>query len=48
LTAPNARARRPKDRAWAFLLPAYAAIGLIVGVPTVYSLYLSFHQWKLR
>jgi multiple sugar transport system permease protein len=43
----NARARRPKDRAWAFLLPAYLAIALIVGVPTVYSLYLSFHQWKL-
>jgi multiple sugar transport system permease protein len=43
----NARARRPKDRAWAFLLPAYLVIGLIVGIPTVYSLYLSFHQWKL-
>jgi multiple sugar transport system permease protein len=47
VTTTNAHARRPKDRAWAFLLPAYAAIGLIVGVPTVYSLYLSFHQWKL-
>lgn len=44
---PRVRARRPKDRAWAFLLPAYAAIALIVGVPTIYSLYLSFHQWKL-
>ena len=47
MTTTNAHARRPKDRAWAFLLPAYAAIGLIVGVPTVYSLYLSFHQLKL-
>lgn len=45
--SPNVHGRRPKDRAWAFLLPAYAAIGLIVGVPTIYSLYLSFHQWKL-
>ena len=43
----NARARRPRDRAWAFLLPAYAAIFLIVGFPTLYSLYLSFHQWKM-
>lgn len=47
MTTTNAHARRPKDRAWAFLLPAYAAISLIVGVPTIYSLYLSFHQWKL-
>lgn len=47
MNTTNVHARRPKDRAWAFLLPAYAAIGLIVGVPTVYSLYLSFHQWKL-
>ena len=32
---------------WAFLLPAYAAIVAVVGIPVVYSLYLSFHQWKL-
>ncbi len=43
----NARARGPRDRAWAFLLPAYGAIIAVVGIPTVYSLYLSFHQWKL-
>jgi multiple sugar transport system permease protein len=43
----SARARGPRDRAWAFLLPAYGAILLVVGIPTVYSLYLSFHQWKL-
>jgi multiple sugar transport system permease protein len=43
----NAHVRRPRDRAWAFLLPAYAGIFLIVGFPTLYSLYLSFHQWKM-
>jgi len=43
----NARARGPRDRGWAFLLPAYGAIIAVVGIPTVYSLYLSFHQWKL-
>ena len=47
MTTKAAHARRPKDRAWAFLLPAYLTIALIVGIPTVYSLYLSFHQWKL-
>ena len=47
MTTRTAHARRPKDRAWAFLLPAYLTIALIVGIPTVYSLYLSFHQWKL-
>jgi len=47
VTTRTAHARRPKDRAWAFLLPAYLTIALIVGIPTVYSLYLSFHQWKL-
>jgi multiple sugar transport system permease protein len=47
LRGRNARARGPRDRAWAFLLPAYGAILAIVGIPTIYSLYLSFHQWKL-
>ena len=42
-----ARIRGPRDRTWAFLLPAYGAILAVVGVPVVYSLYLSFHQWKL-
>ena len=41
------RSRGPRDRAWVFLLPAYGAILAVVGVPVVYSLYLSFHQWKL-
>ena len=45
--ARSARARGPRDRAWAFLLPAYGAIIAVVGIPTLYSLYLSFHQWKL-
>jgi multiple sugar transport system permease protein len=43
----NARARGRGDRAWAFLLPAYGAILAVVGIPVVYSLYLSFHQWKM-
>jgi multiple sugar transport system permease protein len=43
----NVRARGPRDRAWTFLLPAYGAITAVVGIPTVYSLYLSFHQWKI-
>jgi multiple sugar transport system permease protein len=43
----NARARGPRDRAWAFLLPAYGAIVAVVGIPTAYSLYLSFHEWKI-
>jgi multiple sugar transport system permease protein len=42
-----ARIRGPRDRTWAFLLPAYGAILAVVGVPVVYSLYLSFHEWKL-
>ncbi len=42
-----ARVRGPRDRTWAFLLPAYGAILAVVGVPVVYSLYLSFHQWKI-
>jgi len=29
------------------LIPAYGAILAVVGIPVVYSLYLSFHQWKL-
>jgi multiple sugar transport system permease protein len=45
--ARSARVRGPRDPAWAFLLPAYAAIIAVVGIPTLYSLYLSFHQWKL-
>jgi multiple sugar transport system permease protein len=28
-------------------LPAYGAILAVVGIPVLYSLYLSFHQWKL-
>jgi multiple sugar transport system permease protein len=28
-------------------LPAYGAILAVVGIPVAYSLYLSFHQWKL-
>ena len=28
-------------------MPAYGAILAVVGIPVVYSLYLSFHQWKL-
>ena len=43
----DAHARGPRDRAWAFLLPAYGAILAVVGIPVVYSLYLSFHQWKM-
>jgi multiple sugar transport system permease protein len=43
----NARAHGPKDRTWVFLLPAYGAILAVVGIPVVYSLYLSFHQWKM-
>jgi multiple sugar transport system permease protein len=43
----GARSRGPRDRAWAFLLPAYGAIIAVVGIPVLYSLYLSFHQWKL-
>ena len=43
----NARAHGPRDRTWAFLLPAYGAILAVVGIPVVYSLYLSFHQWKM-
>lgn len=43
----NARARGPRDRTWAFLLPAYGAILAVVGVPIAYSIYLSFHQWKM-
>ncbi len=43
----TARIRGPRDRTWAFLLPAYGAILAVVGIPVVYSLYLSFHQWKL-
>jgi multiple sugar transport system permease protein len=43
----HARARGPRDRTWAFLLPAYGAIVAVVGIPVVYSLWLSFHQWKL-
>ena len=46
-TGTLARARGPRDRTWAFLLPAYGAILAVVGIPVVYSLYLSFHQWKL-
>ncbi len=42
-----ARVRGPRDRTWAFLLPAYGAILAVVGVPVVYSLSLSFHQWKI-
>lgn len=42
-----ARVRGPRDRTWAFLLPAYGAILAVVGIPVAYSLYLSFHQWKL-
>ncbi len=41
------RVRGPRDRTWAFLVPAYGAILAVVGIPVVYSLYLSFHQWKL-
>jgi multiple sugar transport system permease protein len=44
---PAARVRGPRDRTWAFVLPAYGAILAVVGIPVVYSLYLSFHQWKL-
>jgi multiple sugar transport system permease protein len=43
----RARVRGPRDRTWAFLLPAYGAILAVVGIPVAYSLYLSFHQWKL-
>jgi len=39
--------RGPRDRTWAFLLPAYGAILAVVGIPVAYSLYLSFHRWKL-
>ncbi len=46
-TGAPASPRRRKDLGWRFLLPAYAAVALIVGVPTIYSLYLSFHKWKL-
>jgi multiple sugar transport system permease protein len=46
-SVPTARVRGPRDRTWAFLLPAYGAILAVVGIPVVYSLYLSFHQWKL-
>jgi multiple sugar transport system permease protein len=28
-------------------VPAYGAILAVVGIPVAYSLYLSFHQWKL-
>ena len=42
-----ARMRGPRDRTWAFLLPAYGAILAVVGIPVAYSLYLSFHKWKL-
>ncbi len=44
---PRARVRGPRDRTWAFLVPAYGAILAVVGIPVAYSLYLSFHQWKL-
>jgi len=43
----GARVRGPRDRTWAFLVPAYGAILAVVGIPVAYSLYLSFHQWKL-
>jgi len=43
----NARAHGPRDRTWAFLIPAYGAILAVVGIPVAYSLYLSFHQWKM-
>ena len=43
----NARVRGPRDRTWAFLLPAYGAILAVVGIPIGYSFWLSFHQWKL-
>ncbi len=43
----NAHARGPRDRTWAFLLPAYGAILAVVGIPVLYSLYLSFHDWRL-
>ena len=46
-TASRTRVRGPRDRTWAFLVPAYGAILAVVGIPVVYSLYLSFHQWKL-
>ena len=46
-TGRLARVRGPRDRTWAFLVPAYCAILAVVGIPVVYSLYLSFHQWKL-
>jgi multiple sugar transport system permease protein len=41
------RLRGPRDRTWAFLLPAYGAILAVVGIPVAYSFYLSFHRWKL-
>lgn len=44
---PRARVRGPRDRTWTFLVPAYGAILAVVGIPVAYSLYLSFHQWKL-
>jgi multiple sugar transport system permease protein len=37
----------PRDRTWAFLLPAYGVILAVVGIPVVYSLYLSFHRWRI-
>jgi multiple sugar transport system permease protein len=43
----DAHADGPRDRTWAFLLPAYGAILAVVGIPVAYSLYLSFHEWKL-
>jgi len=43
----NARVRGPRDRTWAFLIPAYGAILAVVGIPVAYSLYLSFHRWKM-
>ncbi len=43
----NARVRGPRDRTWAFLLPAYGAILAVVGIPIGYSIWLSFHQWKM-
>ena len=43
----NARVHGPRDRTWAFLLPAYGAILAVVGIPILYSLYLSFHDWRM-
>lgn len=47
VTAAPPAPRRRRERGWPFLLPAYLVVAVIVGAPTLYSLYLSFHRWKL-